>query len=114
MSTLPRSLEDSDDQEQDESSSEYYSPQLGSTPAFTMATETTPSTPDSFDLKTPSRRCKCGALISYDDATSSGILPSHDISTSGYHLELDGWLRDLTRAIEAACSRTFSATISTA
>ncbi|KAI1443636.1 hypothetical protein F5Y02DRAFT_196717 [Annulohypoxylon stygium] len=102
MSTLPRSLEDSDDQEQDESSSEYYSPQLGSTPAFTMATETTPSTPDSFDLKTPSRRCKCGALISYDDATSSGILPSHDISTSGYHLELDGWLRDLTRAIEAA------------
>ncbi|KAI0889583.1 uncharacterized protein GGS22DRAFT_1477 [Annulohypoxylon maeteangense] len=106
MSIEIDSLEDLDDQGQDESSSEYYSPQLESTstftPNFTAATETALSTPDSFNLGTTSLRCKCGALISYDDLISRGTIPSHDISNSGYHLELGEWLCDLTKAIDAA------------
>ncbi|KAI1089103.1 hypothetical protein F5B19DRAFT_468778 [Rostrohypoxylon terebratum] len=109
MPKLPGSLEDLDDQEQDESSSDYYSPQLESTPTFTLAsntaTETAPSTPDLFNLNNTFRRCKCGDVISYDDVTSRAISPSHDISTSGYHIELDEWLGDLTHAIGAAWSK---------
>ncbi|KAI2471289.1 hypothetical protein F4781DRAFT_387965 [Annulohypoxylon bovei var. microspora] len=101
--------EESDDQEQDESSSEYYSPQLQASATFSPAsivdTETAISSQYSFNLNGTSRKCKCGAFIDYDDVNSHEPMPSHDISTSGYHLQLDEWLNDLTNAIDAAWPR---------